>query len=680
MARIDPYFLLYSLIIISLPAPLTYADGAVGCLYPLTQEFVTSPTVTEIPTPPFSSTRDLYRGADGLYGEDDPTQHPQPYNSRFPYMPCIPKQPHDPQDPYYPHRFMWTQITKHHLDFTSQGAVRGEGVLKSIYIARLDDAIGLVRERLKHWKTTHRSGTNRFFHCLVVGKTISSVRVFAELRRCWLTILAILEYDEKIFPRIRGIDPLPTSLSNTEFCIGAFVWNDADALQFFKAGLPFYYVRHYSQFDRQNIIEVKPFQQSGVCMQAANPPYSLIYTGQAGSDDKFAAIYKASVQCIAGPSPFSNMHLPGQYQSSYNLSGRLSSPAESSVSVLSSQIASSTGPIRGHSATSSTSKPSYLRDRPSGGGKSKSKKANPPQQQRDVYADLPADHPLVPTLPSAWSGIKKLIDPKAFKTESKEKLKTIVPDPSLLFGSDDTRLMSYLTQWRHVRSVWLKHCRQSQSAQPAVDNGVWRKVLGQQLFNDTEEGEITRIVNRQHQDAFDAKRLLLDIFKLHAPGTPMKPTSPVDISGTEAKKLIRELSLINFHYQLLALDYLVDKSRVRIGTSAQLTISTTDHDQSRNALISKIFAGGDVFTLSSDVSDQGILAPDWAIRIVSLRAFWQLMDSWPGEKPALWNRGADGNLHKMQRAGEEWERALAIFYVQTYYYHFGHPPVLPTRL
>ncbi|THU87192.1 hypothetical protein K435DRAFT_867525 [Dendrothele bispora CBS 962.96] len=681
-------------------SPLTYADGAVGCLYPLTQEFVTSPTATEIPIPPFGSTRDLYRRADGLYGEDDPIQHPQPYNSRFPYMPCIPKEPHDPQEPYYPHQFMWTQITKHHLDFTSQGAARGEGVLKSIYLARIDDAIGIVNNRMNNWKTTHHGEKNDSILSLLTGwennlevcytrvKTISSslydtVRVFAELKRCWLTMIAILDYDEKIYPRIRGLHPFQGPLSNTEFCMGAFVWNDADALQFFKVGLPFYYVRHYNQFDRQNIINVKSFQPSGVCTVAANPPYSVIYTGQAGSDDKFAAIYKASVQCISGPSPFANMHLPGQYQSSYQLSGGLSSPAQSSIPAqdpLRSQLPSAVGPIRKHSAAASTSKPSYVRDRPSGAGKSRSKVQNATQQQRDVFADLPADHRFVPTSPSAWVGIKKLIDPKTVKSESKQKLKTIVPDPSLFFGSDDNRLMSYLTQWRHVRPIWLKHCRSSVPGQPPVENGIWRKALGQQFFRGDEEGEIARIENRQHQDALEAKKLLLDIFQLHSPGTPIKPSSPDDVSITEAKKLIRELSLINFHYQLVTLDYLVDTSRPRTGTSAQLTISTADHDQSRNTLISNIFAGGDVFTVSSETSDQGMLASDWAVRIVGLRALWRLMDSWSGEKPTLWNRGADGNLHKMQKAGEEWERALALFYAQTYYTQFGHPPVLPTRL
>ncbi|KAK7436356.1 hypothetical protein VKT23_019204 [Stygiomarasmius scandens] len=134
---------------------LTYGDGAVGCLSSLTREFVTSPTKQEIPYPPFGSTRDLYRRADGLYGEDDPIQHPQPYNPRFPYLPCIPKQPHKPTHPYYEHRFIWTQIQKHHLDFTTQGAARGEGVLNSICAGRLDAAIASVENRLKTWKLTH---------------------------------------------------------------------------------------------------------------------------------------------------------------------------------------------------------------------------------------------------------------------------------------------------------------------------------------------------------------------------------------------------------------------------------------------------------------------------------------------------------------------------------------------
>ncbi|THU83735.1 hypothetical protein K435DRAFT_619310, partial [Dendrothele bispora CBS 962.96] len=94
--------------------------------------------------------------------------------------------------------------------------------------------------------------------CYTRVTTISSplydvVRIFAELRRSWLSIIAILDYDEKFYPRIRGITPSTSSLLMTEFCMGAFVWKDTDALQFLRAGLPFYYVRHYNEFDRQNI-------------------------------------------------------------------------------------------------------------------------------------------------------------------------------------------------------------------------------------------------------------------------------------------------------------------------------------------------------------------------------------------------------------------------------------------
>ncbi|KAK7451670.1 hypothetical protein VKT23_012347 [Stygiomarasmius scandens] len=667
---------------------LTYADGAVGCLSSVTREFVTSPTQKEIPYPPLGSTRDLYRRADGLYGEDDPIQHPQPYNPRFPYLPCIPKQPHEPTDPYYEHRFMWTQIQKHHLDFTTQGAARGEGVLKSICTSRLDAAIASVEDRLKTWKLTHggekhlpvvellMNWRNNLEVCYTRVTTISCslydvIRIFAELRRSWLIIIAILDYDEKIYPRIRGITPSELPLSTTEFCMGAFVWKDTDALQFFQAGLPFYYVRHYNEFDRQNIIEMKPFTRSGLCMQAAEPPYGVVYTGQAGSDDKFAAIYKASVQCIPGASPFANLHLPGQYQSSYQLGNKLSSPAQSSIAITSSQTTSTIGPVRTRNATASSSK----RDHPFRKGGRKGKNS---QQQRDVFADLPHDHPFAPQLLSTWTGIKKQIDSKGFRTEPKQKLKTIVPDPSLLFGSDHARLMSYLMQWKHVRPIWFKHCRTSQPPQSPVENGVWRKVLGQQLFGKAEEGEITRIENRQHQDALEAKQLLDNIFQIHSPGTSIKPSSPVYVSVPEAKVLIRELSLVNFRYQLVALDTLADTSRPRAGTAAQLTIVTANHDQRRQSLISKIFGDGDVFTIP--LENVGMLASDWSLRIVGLRAFCQVMDTWPGEKPALWNRGSDGNLHRMQKAGEEWERALAIFYVQTYYNYFGHPPVLPTRM
>ncbi|KAK7025383.1 hypothetical protein VNI00_016019 [Paramarasmius palmivorus] len=84
--------------------PVDYTGGIAARLE-VTWEFITSPNDFHIPEPPVGSTRDLYRRADGRYGLDDPIQHPQPFNSRSPYLPCIPARPLNDVYPF------WTDIS-----------------------------------------------------------------------------------------------------------------------------------------------------------------------------------------------------------------------------------------------------------------------------------------------------------------------------------------------------------------------------------------------------------------------------------------------------------------------------------------------------------------------------------------------------------------------------------------
>ncbi|THU84002.1 hypothetical protein K435DRAFT_620416, partial [Dendrothele bispora CBS 962.96] len=79
----------------------------------------------------------------------------------------------------------------------------------------------------------------------------SHVRGLVELQRASLYSLALLDYTEIFQPNMTKQDgskiPKPTHR------IGAFVWNDEDALSLSSAGLPVYLIRLLSDFDRQNI-------------------------------------------------------------------------------------------------------------------------------------------------------------------------------------------------------------------------------------------------------------------------------------------------------------------------------------------------------------------------------------------------------------------------------------------
>ncbi|KAF5317868.1 hypothetical protein D9758_018481 [Tetrapyrgos nigripes] len=140
------------------------------------------------------------------------------------------------------------------------------------------------------------------------------------------------------------------------------------------------------------------------------------------------------------------------------------------------------------------------------------------------------------------------------------KLKTILPDPMLFFTSSEPhRQNTLLHQWSHVKIPLLtayEEYEQSSRFPEPRSQGVWRKVLTMQVnaeVNESQEdGALPR--NKNHVDAEAAKSFLMEIFSKHAPGLKIASTSSSTVSPSDAKEMLRDLSLINFRYQLISLD------------------------------------------------------------------------------------------------------------------------------
>ncbi|KAF5375036.1 hypothetical protein D9758_000430 [Tetrapyrgos nigripes] len=162
------------------------------------------------------------------------------------------------------------------------------------------------------------------------------------------------------------------------------------------------------------------------------------------------------------------------------------------------------------------------------------------------------------------------------------------------------------------------------------------------------------------------------------------------LQPSDAKSLIREVSLFNFRCQLSALDQVADKTRPKPSpmlSQADLETALAHHCRTRGRLIESVFNMSDrfthspvPFTLHSMETNTGLAAEHWAERQKSVHALWKLMDSWPGTKPDFWYRGEDDNLVNMPGPGAQWERCVAEFYVQAFYNYYGYPPVLPCRI
>ncbi|KAG7093222.1 hypothetical protein E1B28_006908 [Marasmius oreades] len=464
------------------------------------------------------------------------------------------------------------------------------------------------------------------------------------------------------------------------------MWNDSDAMKLFNANLPVFYIRPYNAFDQQVISSVVPLSPPQICMVTASPPYPILLSScQAGSDEKFAAIRSAAISCFDVQSPFENMHLPGAYASSFSISQSHKQICSPGVSVPSTS--SLTGVVR--TSSSFTRAGPYPKSHKAPQQAKKHSRARgsdlPTQSQPSRFEDLAVQSPLLPPLLPSCRGINATINIRhsgiLHDTAQPPKLTTVVPDPALIFGSpDEEKRLLYLKQWCHVRDAWLSYCRESSSPAEPVSGTIWKKILSLPSIGPWKTEKPVK--SKQDSDHQAATQLLETVFTRHRPNSSIiSSMNSVTISTSEAKRLVRELTFINFRHQLLSLDAVVDQTAPEPNasiTAVELKVLVANHRRNRKGVVNAIFGnGGDVFTWSDVTLRTGFVADSWAHRVGALRSFWRLMSDWPVDKSGIWNCGLDPNLPHLVGPGKEWETLLFQTYAQTYFNFLGHPPILP---
>ncbi|KAL0566022.1 hypothetical protein V5O48_015992 [Marasmius crinis-equi] len=496
-----------------------------------------------------------------------------------------------------------------------------------------------------------------------------------EVQRAWLYSIAVLDFVETYERKLTCSGDGGIVLGNPR--LGAFVWNDQDASKLFDVGIPVFYVRSYSSFSTQVVQCCKPLTHPNpLWLRAASPAYPVILpSSQAGCDAKFAAIRRASISCFDVASPFANMHLPGLYTTSYSLTAASGTIPNRIISPINSAPSSSSGVIRrSHD---------HLRHEPYAGERRAKGKAigsfQPPPKANDRFREI-ASNEYLPSVVSAWRGSNLSINARhpdvQHTSGQREKPTTIVPDPVLFFGSEDrTKWQRRLQTWVHIRQNWI--ARSASVAPDPVSASTWKTLLTLGQLGPWKPDRNPQKAHEHEQEA--ATRLVHSIFASVDPTTPPFPIPTVEVSPSESQQLMRELSLINFRHQLRSLDSVADHSAPKPSTgmaAEELGLLIFNHRRERDLLLVEVFGTGGTVS-SSTVCN--ILADDWHNRVKSLQALSKLMDTWPGEMKGelLWNQRDDANLPQLVGPGMEWEGVLVRRYVQTYYNHFGYPPILP---
>jgi hypothetical protein len=214
---------------------------------------------------------------------------------------------------------MWWDPTPSDFVASTGGILLGTGSLARNRLDVLKD----MEHRLQARVTTYRDNTDRPppKHALELIATIATalsnalIRLSSlkttftqmrftvtELQRYYLELVGLMDYMEIYQPRMRGLSP---AASTVDDCIGVFTLNEAVVQEFYRAGLPVWYLRHWKggPFE-SNVLEIVPPTPSDARMDDYDPPFPTVYRGLLGGPEAVDAIHHFSRNWLSYKDPF----------------------------------------------------------------------------------------------------------------------------------------------------------------------------------------------------------------------------------------------------------------------------------------------------------------------------------------------------------------------------------------
>ena len=649
-------------------------DGLVGAVIFDGKSFITSANAEYIPLPPFGD-RHVKLRADSRYGDDDPVQWPQPYNTYHSHLAAIPR-PNTLLD----HQIIWWTPTI--ADFSCpphNGPVSGLWKLRQPIYNELRTSVIFLTDRVtKYQQSIPAERSSPILQPSVkwlqqVLDQLHSVQmsfrhiqfVVRDLQRVWLHVWAVLHYMQIYKPRMDGVAVPGDGVADT---IGTFTSSIRVAQDMFVAGLPCWLIRSSKEFGDEKIFRVAEIFHPNdyVVLEPHKFAYPVIFEGPATSLEKYRAIESFARNFLCTQDPFA-MSCTSSSSVGASQPPTLSTPSTSSTPSVASTSATqhSTGrasrgvirrPARGRGAGKSSDIYDtllYLIVR-------KGSHQLPRNHGRNKFKSI-TDLPISPLSISAWdSALADVNDDPSCVDEryrSANDRKYVFPEPGIFLGANPGRRAKYLLTWQAIEPACIH--RLLSSTAPPLSNQEWRDILVGSLEFRSSESACAKA--RDH-----ACRLLgsaIDDLHLNVadPATPPPPP----INDREAQAMLWRLSELNFRFELLTL-------HKRAGPEGR---NAVECDQAvRDALQLTSLQAVDMGT-----SIEGIHSVDWQSRLPSLLRLATLMRVWSGDKPLplLQDKPLVEYTELDARVLED---AVARFYTDTFFIFFGRAAVIPTRL
>ena len=258
--------------------------------------------------------REVRIRANFRYGDDDPTQWPQPYLADHPHLGAIPRKPDSPDDTL---SLMWWEPSSSDFVLCRNSLVTGLGKLQNTRIRALEKMSQELRKRVAEYKATSKKphhavlALDKAMHhaCIRLDVLPSSEMEMrfgvAEFQRYYLELVAALDYLEVFQPRMIGTMPAPDTVEKR---VGIFTTTPRIAEEFFSAGLPVWLVQDEDVAIASTINVVAhalPRQPHlYVCLQDYDPVFPNIYIGRSDVPLKHTAIHRYSRTWLVYGNPF----------------------------------------------------------------------------------------------------------------------------------------------------------------------------------------------------------------------------------------------------------------------------------------------------------------------------------------------------------------------------------------
>ncbi|KAK0429917.1 hypothetical protein EV421DRAFT_1939721 [Armillaria borealis] len=637
-------------------AKVSAFDGALGGLYD--KFIVTTPNASALWAPPLGSNRVMYLRSDLRYGDDDPLSWPQPYVPQYCHFPIIRSVLLNPSDSHPDAPLYWLPSKTDFYEADSAGECRGPGFLLHHKFAWFQKRVDKTVECGKG--TTFSEGAEDLkrsytvlLHDLLerlqhLPMSLEKVQLSVwETQHVVLYLQALIDYMLIYKPRMDTAADSSVSRKADPELMGAFT-NDAQIAQcLFRAGIPVWIVRHVDQLPNIRIDKTDHFREPHLFMplDQHRTKFHPIFKGHGLTAEKYYAFDRFTRSHVRFPNVFTWMQSTGSLPL---VNPPIPAPPSSLVS---SRKGRKMSPYSRQSLNNNSSSSSKL------------------------FVDWTPAHSFLPPVVAVWGqGLSTLVFDKSRcigPVGAKPRGYALPPPSCLTTAENPLKIQMMFKFWLRIRVPMIARLSSTFYTLALMDQNSWKTLVSLDYLGmaSKQESSDTKAAKRQERmreflkGCCDEIEMDLGIAEKESVLWRGKPYT--ELTAADHQEIVWEISELEFRLELAELDQM-------------MRVAAPNHDTARETAVSRCFAGP-ITVADVGSANMGFAHPNWFDRAPYLCSLRRLMQTWVGQKPEIIAKDRTSWLWTETEI-RQLETEMTEYYVDTFFLHFGRPPVLPCYL